>query len=122
MQNLGLIGLAIILLATIRWFWRAWAVNVPKPYLFQCLLTSGIILGGIALYLGHADPFAPWAVGVGLVFIYLTATGAQKLGVEAIGVGDNLPVFTAPDDHGIAFNSANLAGSRLLIKFFRGHW
>ena len=123
MQYLGLIGFIIVLAATARWFWRAWAVNVPKtPYLFQSLLAAGLALGALSLLQGHQDPFAIWAVVLGVMLIFLTATGAQKVDEKSLNVGEKIPAFTAPDDNDVEFDSASLAGTRTLIKFFRGHW
>ncbi|MGR8949321.1 MAG: hypothetical protein ACU84Q_14850 [Gammaproteobacteria bacterium] len=123
MRNAGLIGFVIIFVSTGWWFWRAWAVNLPKtPYLFQSFLVLGFILGCMSIFQGAEDPFAGWAIGLSIVFIYLTATGAQKIGVDSVKVGDRIPAFTAPDDHDANFDSASLAGSRVLLKFFRGHW
>ena len=123
MQNLGLIGFFVILAASARWFWRAWQVNVPAtPYVFQALLAAGLILGIFSIYFGQHDPFAPWAIGIALLLIFLTATGAQKLANDGIDIGDSIPSFQALQDNGEEFNSASLAGSRVLIKFFRGHW
>jgi len=123
MTNLGLIGVLIIVATAVRWFWRAWQVNVPStPYLFQALWGVGLALGVVALYQGAGDPFAPWAVGLALMFLYLVSTGAQKVDGTGVNIGDTLPQFTAPDDSGETFDSASLAGSRVLLKFFRGHW
>lgn len=123
MQNLGLIGFIIILAASARWFWRAWRVNVPAtPYLFQALLATGLALGALSIYLGQHDVFAPWAMGLAVLLIFLTATGAQKVANNGIDVGDAIPSFHAVTDNGEQFSSASLAGSRVLIKFFRGHW
>ncbi len=123
MENLGIIGLVIVVATMVRWFWRAWQVNVPKtPYGFQAMVGVGFMLGLLALNQGSGDAFAPWAVGVALAFLYLTATGAQKVGDSMVNVGDAMPAFTAPDDNGEEFDSASLAGSRVLLKFFRGHW
>jgi O-antigen ligase len=123
MQNLGLVGLVIVVATIGRWAWRAWAVNIPKTsYAFQAAVGMGVGLGALSLYQGHGDPFAAWAIGVGLFFLFLSVTGGQKVGDEMVKVGDSVPVFSAPDDNGSVFDSSNLAGSRILIKFFRGHW
>jgi len=37
-------------------------------------------------------------------------------------VGDQIPYFTAIDDEGVRFESDALAGTPVLIKFFRAHW
>ena len=123
MENYGLIGFVIVLAATARWFWRAWRVNIPKtPLVFQSLLTFGIVLGAASIYLKQGDPFAWWALGFGAMLIFLTATGTQKIASGDIAVGDKIPSFVAVDENGDDFDSASLAGSRILLKFFRGHW
>ena len=123
MEKFGLIGFVIILAASGRWFWRAWQVNVPStPRVFQVLLGTGLALGVLSIYLGQGDAFAPWAIGLAAFLLYLTATGAQSVADDGIQVNDAIPAFVAPDDSGNDFDSASLAGSRALIKFFRGHW
>ncbi len=123
MQYLGIFALLIVTGTMTRWFWRAWSVNVPKtPYLFQGLSVLALVLGIVPLYQGTGDPFAPWAVGLAVLFLYLTSTGAQKIDGTTVDVGDALPAFTALDENGDLFDSASLAGSGLLLKFFRGHW
>jgi O-antigen ligase len=123
MENLGLVGIVILLASAGRWFWRAWKVDIPKtPRVFQALFLLGLICGAISLYLGLDDPFAGWAVGIALVLIYLTATGAQRVDGDMIEVGDKIPAFSAQDDDGNTFDMESLAGRRVLLKFFRGHW
>ncbi len=48
--------------------------------------------------------------------------GIKNVAAKAVAVGDIIPSFSAPDEDGTIFNSASLAGSPALIKFFRGHW
>ena len=50
------------------------------------------------------------------------AIGKQKTGDGAIRVGATIPAFSALDEHNQTFESASLAGTPALIKFFRGHW
>ena len=123
MEKIGLIGLLIVLASTARWFWRAWQVDIPKsPRNFQMLLLTGLLCGAISLYLGFNDPAASWAIGVAVVLIFLTATGAQRVDGEMVEVGDKIPSFSGFDDQGKPFDSSSLAGQRILLKFFRGHW
>jgi hypothetical protein len=123
MQYLGVIALLTVLATLARWFYRAWRVNVPStPYLFQALAAIGLVLGIISVYLHASTTAGGWAVGLSLLFLYLTSTGAQKVDDAMIAVGDTLPNFTAPDENGNAFDSTSLSGSRFLLKFFRGHW
>lgn len=123
LENIGLIGFVIVVAAAARWFWRAWNVDLPKtPRTFQSLLLIGLICGAVSLYMGFDDVFAGWAIGVAVVLIFLTATGAQRVDGEMIEVGDKVPAFSGVDDQGDAFDSASMNGSPVLLKFFRGHW
>jgi hypothetical protein len=122
-QYFGIAGLIFVVATTVRWGWRLWRVNVPPtPYLYQALWASGIGLGIMSLYLTSGDPYAPWAIGVGGTLLFLSATGAQKVDGNMIEVGDTVPIFTAPGEDGEVFDSSSIAGTPLLIKFFRGHW
>jgi glycerol uptake facilitator-like aquaporin len=123
MPSLGLVALLIVIGTAVRWFWRAWRVNVPSmPYFHAGLWATALVLGIVALNQGAPDPVAPWAVGLALMFLYLVLTGAQKVDGPMVNVGDAIPAFTAPADSGETFDSASLAGSGVLLKFFRGHW
>jgi len=122
-SNLGLIALTLLLASAGRWFWRAYRVNIPKnPILFISTWLACLGMGSVAYYLEPADPYAGSAIGIGLVLLYLVSTGAQKVGDEMINVRDQLPQFTAIDEHGNTFDSSTLSGKRVLLKFFRGHW
>jgi hypothetical protein len=123
MQYLGFIALVMVLGTLSRWFYRAWQVNVPNtPYLFQALAVISLVLGMISVYIDAGSTAAGWAIGLSVLFLYLTSTGAQRVDDAMVAVGDTLPSFTAPDDNGNVFDSTSLAGSRVLLKFFRGHW
>ena len=124
MIDLGLLGLLIVLGTMGLWFWRAFRVNIPisTPYPYILSWAIGVALGIVALVSGTESGFASWAIGVGAVLLYTMFTGSQKVSDNMINVGDQIPVFTGVNDQGEIFNSANLAGSKVLIKFFRGHW
>jgi hypothetical protein len=122
-QYLGVVALLVVLANATRWFQRAWRVNVPDtPYLYQAVAGFGLVLGVVALIVGPPSAAAGWAIGVAALFLYLTSTGAQKAQGDTVEVGDTLPSFTAVDKNGDVFDSASLSGSRVLLKFFRGHW
>ena len=119
----GIVALIVVLATTTRWFWRAYRVDIPaSPRLFVAAWSVGLLLGVMAWSQGGANTAAAWAIGVALLMLYLASTGAQRVGNTAIKVGDTIPAFTALDEHGAQFDSASLAGSRFLLKFFRGHW
>ena len=118
-----MLALATVLIPTARWFWLAWKVDIPSsPHLFQMSWTTGVILGLITIQNGSESTAALWAVGLGLVLLYLSFTGAQKSSASAIQVGENIPAFTGIDSDGNEFNSDSLSNERILIKFFRAHW
>ena len=123
-MNLGLVALIVILSTMALWFVRCFQVKIPKttPYLFIFCYLLGIVLGCIAIiYQGDVNK-AYWAIGLGIVLLYLIFTGAQRKGEEVIEIGDTIPSFSGIDDQGNHFDSNSLEGKRVLIKFFRGFW
>ena len=124
MIDLGLLGLLIVLGTMGLWFWRAFRVNIPTstPYPYISLWAIGVVLGIVALVGETESDYASWAVGVGAVLLYTMFTGSQKVSDSMINVGDQIPAFTGTNDQGETFDSSSLADSKVLIKFFRGHW
>jgi hypothetical protein len=99
---------------------------VPEDRIpFVAAMAAGAILGGIAL---ASDPgwlggtLASLAVIGGAIFGFTVAISAQKGGPGAFRVGQQAPVFGAPDEEGALVSTADFAGRPLLLKFFRGHW
>lgn len=123
MQYLGIMSLVFALATTTRWFQRAWRVDIPKKRTsFQILWCAGLLLGVAAVLSGSADGFAYWGIGIAIVMLYFSYTGGQRENEKSVEVGDKFPAFTAFDDSDNTFDSASLQGSRVLLKFFRGHW
>ena len=123
---LALIALAIIIGIGVFWVRAIRAVQVPEnrgAYLTAAAIA--LILSIVALS-GNASWFGNVAAGLALfasaLFCFTFAISAQKLGVDAIKVGDSLPAFSAVTASGENFDSTSLAGSPVLIKFFRGLW
>lgn len=122
MMQWGLIGLVIIALTTLTWFTLAWRVSIPRSTLaFKLGWGAGLLLGIVAVVVEPDDALAPWTIALGVMFLYLVSTGAQRA-QQGVEVGDVLPAFSATTDSEELFDSASLAGSRVLLKFFRGHW
>lgn len=121
--HLGLIALALLLVSAAHWFWRAIRVNIPLSFtIYRGLWLAGVLLAGFAWYHNPEDPFAPTALALGAVLVYLIFTGRQRTSSHAIAVGDTIPHFSAIDADGLPFDSSSLEGKRILLKFFRGHW
>ena len=119
MASPGLIALAIVLVTTIVWFRRAFRVAIPQnpgPFAVAWGIGGGLGLLSLSFAGGAA---AAWAAGLGFLFLYFVMTGAHA---DRIRVGDAIPAFTALDAAGNTFDSSELAGNPVLIKFFRGHW
>lgn len=121
-EYMGTAALFLALAATFFWFRKAWKVNLPKtPRVFQSFWFLSFLLGIASTNTGIGSA-GLWAIGVSTLLLVLTFTGKQKVAKEGIGVGDIIPDFTAETDDKKLFGSSDLAGSRILIKFFRAHW
>jgi hypothetical protein len=62
------------------------------------------------------------ALIMGPLFFFLLSQRKTPIGRLTVRVGDRLPEFSAVDSSGAPFRSPQLAGQRILLKFFRGHW
>ena len=108
----------------IRAFRRVAIPQNRTPYVLSWLI--GGALGVIALLLsesGDLSRIPAWfAVITAAILLFTVSISRQKLGANAIRVGDRIPAFSATDEHGELFDSRSLNGHLLLIKFFRAHW
>lgn len=122
------IGIAAPLLAigcTMVWFRMNRDVGIPdNRALFVAVWLIAVALGCVALvkagWIGRVA--AVPAIAIGLLLLYTVSISEQILPPNAIQVGDTIPAFSAPDEHGELFDSARLRGHPVLIKFFRAHW
>ncbi len=124
--RLGLLALAVAVGCTLVWFSRANAVALPENRtLFIAVWLSAVALG-IAAFVKKAGWLgriaAVPAIVIGLFLPFTVSISEQILPPNAIGVGETIPSFSAPDDRGQIFDSAQLRGNPTLIKFFRAHW
>jgi len=123
---LGWAAAALVVGAGVAWFRAAREVRLPKDRRgFVAVWALGCALG-IAALAGNAG----WAGGIPAVIavlgsalvLFTIGISRQTAAPDAIAVGALLPAFSAPDENGATFESASLAGSPTLLKFFRGHW
>jgi len=123
-MSLAHLALVLVLPTTLMWAWLAFKVRVPANRMpFLIAWSSGAGLGVIALVQSGGSAAAWLAAGLGGALVFLALTGGQRATApHSISVGDLLPAFTAPDEHGQPFDIRSLAGRPLLLKFFRGHW
>lgn len=123
MPYLGIASLLIVLATAMRWLQLAWRVNIPRdPTVFQLLWGIGLTVGLVALYLGASTGFAVTAIVIGLLLLFLSFTGEQRIEGHTVNVGDSIPSFSGVDETGTPLEGKSLRGSRVLLKFFRGHW
>jgi len=123
---LGILALAVAFGVGALWYQRLKAVRTAE--------VRGLVIGGMAL----GAVLAIWAFveGPGLlsglaaggalvlsgVFLALQPLAGQSREAPAVGVGERILDFTAPDAEGAPFDLARLHGRPFLLKFFRGHW
>lgn len=125
-MSLGLLAFAIVLVAGSLWFRAAMAVRLPENRIYYMTAwLTGVAFAIVALagspgWLGGIA--ASLALLVGGFTIFTVAISRQSVADGAIGTGDTIPAFTALDDTGALFDSSTLAGTPVLLKFFRGHW
>ena len=123
---LALLSLGLAVGCTMFWFSQARAVNIPENRMvFVAVWLSAVALG-IAAFIrkpGWIGIIAAIpAIFFGLFLPFTVSISEQILPPGAIQVGQVIPSFSAPDDRGEIFDSEQLRGHPVLIKFFRAHW
>lgn len=129
------LALAAVALALIAWghyFWLIAVHRVPRrPRGHLAALGLATVLGVAGVIVGPvsggavswlAVGLAPVTLGAAGSFVWLLGQAPLPDGELVVAIGDPLPAFTATDHRGEPFSSAQLAGERVLLKFFRGHW
>ena len=125
-NQLALLALALAVGCTMVWFNRAENVALPE----NRTVFIAIWLSALALAIAAFVKKAGWlgriaalpAIVIGLFLPFTVSISEQVLPPDAIRVGETMPSFSAPDDRDRVFDSAQLQGNPVLIKFFRAHW
>ena len=130
--GLALLGVALVMSAWVHYLWTIAESRVPRrPVVHALAQALGVASSIAAIAWGPATggglswaavALAPVSVGMGVGFLWLLPQAPLPDGELVVGVGDPLPAFAAWDHRGEHFDSAELAGDRVLLKFFRGHW
>ena len=124
--QLALLALGLAVGCTMVWFNQAEKVALPENRIFFI----AIWLSAVALAIAAFVKKAGWlgriaaipAIVIGLFLPFTVSISEQILPPDAIQIGQTIPNFSAPDDSGQVFNSEQLRGNPVLIKFFRAHW
>lgn len=106
--------------------------NVPERPVGTLILTvGGAVIAIVAIAFSFQDGGSPGvAVGVpaalaltlGPTFPFLLSLRKTPVGNIKVKVGDSLLPFSTQTSDGSAFQTDELAGRRILLKFFRGGW
>ena len=123
---LGFLAPLIAVATTIAWFRLADQVAIPEDRtLFIIFFLLAPVAGIAAFILGtrwYGGVAAIPGIVIGLFLLFTVYISPQQVAENPIQVGDQIPYFTAIDDEGVRFESDALAGTPVLIKFFRAHW
>ena len=93
-----------------------------RPYVHAGLQVAALVLGVSAVVTGQMAVLGLAAVTLSGFFLWLLTQAEMPTDTITVKVGDQLHPFTAVTDSGEPFDSSALDGSRVLLKFFRGHW
>ncbi len=124
--KLAVLALATAVGTAIRWFHLANQVALPENRTaFVVVFLAAAALGLFALFKGAGwvgRAAALVAILIGLFLPFTVAISRQEIASHGIEVGATIPNFTALIDTEERFDSDNLRGHPVLIKFFRDHW
>ena len=125
-DSLGLVAMLVFAVSMAFWVRAIRRVKIPEnrtAFVLAWSLSASLAL--IALF-SRPGWLGGLAAGLTLLasgfLLFTVAVSEQKRPQQSIRVGQIIPNFTALNEHGERFDSASLAGHRVLIKFFRGHW
>ena len=123
---LGFLSTAIAIITTIVWFRLASQVAIPEDrtlFVIAFFLAPAV---GVAAFFFRGRWYGRVAsipgIVVGLFLPFTVYISPQQVAANPIQVGHQIPYFSAIDDKGMRFSSDVLAGTPVLIKFFRAHW
>ena len=123
---LGLVAFATAVATVALWSRQIEQVAIPENRAFFVAVFLAAAALGIAAFVAGTRWFgglaAAVAIFLGSLLPFTVAISGQEVGVAAIQVGDMIPRFTAVSEHGEPFDSEDLHGHIVLIKFFRAHW
>ena len=136
-MNTMALGMSLIGFFVVMGTWVAYFSTVPRgkvpvrpvgSVIMQCvgigLAVSAIVWGYQSIGLSKVVVIIPAAIALmmGLFFLWLLSIRKTPIGDLKVKVGDKLLPFKAITSEGKEFHTDDLAGKRILLKFFRGGW
>ena len=128
----AMIGFAVVLVTIILYFRTIPRGTVPeKVGGFAAKLAVGVALSAFGVFLGLTGDgaagllvYLPAGLGLffGLFILWVLTQRKTPLGDIKVKAGDDIPPFTAKTSAGAPFDSGELSGKRVLLKFYRGGW
>ena len=113
-EYLGFASLAVITISLVLWFRAMYQVAIPRNravYIISWALAAALGMAALPGDPGKlAGVFAGISSFISLFILVTVAIGGQKTGAHAIEVGQNIPHFTALDEHKQTFDSQTLSG------------
>ena len=137
MMNTIALEMAVASVMVVMGTWISYLVAIPRnkvpvrplgSIIMQCLgigLAVSAILSrdqnsGLAVVAVIIPAF--FAMMMGLIFLWLLTQRKTPIGQIKVKIGDKLLPFEAATSEGAVFHSDELAGKRVIMKFFRGGW
>jgi len=125
-MNVGMtLAVASLFLVAGAFAWTKTTGRPLPPGAERGVAFAGTLLGAAAL-VSHPGAVGYVIAGIGLVlgsfFSFLTFVSGLPEQQAAVAVGSKAPDFRSLDSDGKEFRLSMLAGSRVLLKFFRGTW
>jgi hypothetical protein len=124
--KLAVLALVMAVGTAMRWFHLAREVALPEDRTaFVVVFLAAAALGVAALFKGAGwggRAAALVAIVIGSFLPLTISVSHQEVASHGIEVGATMPHFAALDDKEELFDSDDLLGKPVLIKFFRAHW
>lgn len=125
-SKIALAAFALAFGCTVLWFSKAEAVDLPvNRTLFVLAWGTAVALALFSFFRGvnwYGGIAAVGAIVIGSFLPMTVSISAQEVASDSVQIGDVMPSFAGLDDSGDLFDSADLSGKPVLIKFFRAHW
>ena len=128
----AIIGFAVVFGAIILYFRTIPRGTVPEKIGgFSAKLAIGVALSALGVYFGITGDgtagllvYLPAGLGVffGLFILWVLTQRKTPLGDIKVKVGDDIRPFISRTSDGSPFDSSELSGKRVLLKFYRGGW